>query len=134
MTDTYWQFEVWLQGRFATELCTCFAKLAHRLRTSRHCVYYQDWVACECCRFLIQILPAAVVAPLYFQGKIGFGVINQSSSAFNHILSDVSLVVYQVSPESAASEHLFKRPIAIKCALHIELHTNLSTEFHHVKH
>lgn len=48
-------------------------------------------------RFLIQILPAAVVAPLYFQGKIGFGVINQSSSAFNHILSDVSLVVYQVS-------------------------------------
>ncbi|KAA6420322.1 MAG: abc transporter family [Trebouxia sp. A1-2] len=41
------------------------------------------------------ILPAAVVAPLYFQGKIGFGVINQSSSAFNHILSDVSLVVYQ---------------------------------------
>ena len=45
---------------------------------------------------LIQILAAAVVAPLYFQGKIGFGVINQSSSAFNHILSDVSLVVYQV--------------------------------------
>lgn len=48
------------------------------------------------CRFLIQILPAAVVAPLYFKGKIEFGVINQSSSAFNHILSDVSLVVYQV--------------------------------------
>jgi hypothetical protein len=47
-------------------------------------------------RFLIQILPSAVVAPLYFQGKIDFGVINQSSSAFNHILSDVSLVVYQV--------------------------------------
>ena len=46
-------------------------------------------------RFLIQILPAAVVAPLYFRGQIGFGVINQSSSAFNHILSDVSLVVYQ---------------------------------------
>ena len=48
------------------------------------------------CRFLIQILPAATVAPLFFQGKIEFGVINQSSSAFNHILSDVSLVVYQV--------------------------------------
>lgn len=28
-------------------------------------------------------------------GKIEFGVINQSSSAFNHILNDVSLVVYQ---------------------------------------
>ncbi len=47
-------------------------------------------------RFLIQILPAAVVAPLFFRGEIEFGVINQSSSAFNHILTDVSLVVYQV--------------------------------------
>ena len=47
-------------------------------------------------RFLIQLLPAAVVAPLYFSGKIEFGVINQSQSAFNHILNDVSLVVYQV--------------------------------------
>ncbi|CAD7699045.1 unnamed protein product [Ostreobium quekettii] len=47
-------------------------------------------------RFVIQLLPAAVVAPLFFQGKIEFGVINQSQSAFNHILGDVSLVVYQV--------------------------------------
>lgn len=47
-------------------------------------------------RFLIQLLPAAVVAPLFFSGKIEFGVINQSQSAFNHILNDVSLFVYQV--------------------------------------
>jgi ABC-type uncharacterized transport system fused permease/ATPase subunit len=46
-------------------------------------------------RFLISFLPAAVVAPLFFRGEIEFGVINQSSSAFSHILSDVSLVVYQ---------------------------------------
>eukprot|EP00877_Chromochloris_zofingiensis_P002340 jgi/Chrzof1/12106/Cz06g21170.t1 len=46
-------------------------------------------------RFLIQLLPAAVVAPLFFSGKIEFGVINQSQSAFNHILNDVSLFVYQ---------------------------------------
>ncbi|KAF8071082.1 ABCC2 [Scenedesmus sp. PABB004] len=50
-------------------------------------------------RFLIQLLPAAVVAPLFFAGKIEFGVINQSSSAFNHILNDVSLVVYQVTTQ-----------------------------------
>ena len=61
----------------------------------------QEWAdAVRCVRFLIQILPAAVVAPLFFQGKIEFGVINQSSSAFNHILSDVSLVVYQVPPRA----------------------------------
>ena len=47
-------------------------------------------------RYLISILPAAVVAPLYFSGKIEFGVVNQSSSAFNHILNDLSLVVYQI--------------------------------------
>ncbi|KAF9589395.1 hypothetical protein IFM89_023671 [Coptis chinensis] len=46
-------------------------------------------------RYLIQILPAAVVAPMYFSGKIEFGVINQSVSAFNHILGDFSLIVYQ---------------------------------------
>lgn len=44
---------------------------------------------------MIQILPAAVVAPLFFRGEIEFGVVSQSSSAFNHILTDVSLVVYQ---------------------------------------
>ncbi|KAL3144128.1 hypothetical protein ABBQ32_003918 [Trebouxia sp. C0010 RCD-2024] len=63
---------------------------AELLSTSRNLEFFTSSY-----RFLIQILPAAVVAPLYFQGKIGFGVINQSSSAFNHILSDVSLVVYQ---------------------------------------
>ena len=47
-------------------------------------------------RYVIQILPAAVVAPLYFKGSIELGVINQSASAFNHVLSDVSLVVYQL--------------------------------------
>ena len=46
-------------------------------------------------RFIISVLPAAVIAPLYFKGEIEFGVINQSSSAFNHILGDVSLIVFQ---------------------------------------
>lgn len=32
------------------------------------------------CRYLIQLLPAAVVAPLFFQGKVEFGVITQSQS------------------------------------------------------
>ena len=47
-------------------------------------------------RYMVTFLPAAVVAPLYFRGEIEFGVINQSSSAFSHILGDVSLVVYQI--------------------------------------
>jgi ABC-type uncharacterized transport system fused permease/ATPase subunit len=51
----------------------------------------------------IRILPAAVVAPMYFSGKIEFGVINQSVSAFIHILGDFSLIVYQFKAISAFS-------------------------------
>ncbi|KAM1422220.1 hypothetical protein ACFX13_004458 [Malus domestica] len=51
--------------------------------------------------YLIQIIPAAVVAPMYFSGKIAFGVINQSVSAFSHILADFSLIVYQFQTISA---------------------------------
>ncbi|WVZ00134.1 hypothetical protein V8G54_026203 [Vigna mungo] len=54
-------------------------------------------------RYVIQVLPAAVVAPMYFSGKIEFGVINQSVSAFNHILGDFSLIVYQFQAISAFS-------------------------------
>jgi ABC-type uncharacterized transport system fused permease/ATPase subunit len=54
-------------------------------------------------RYLIQLLPAAVVAPLFFAGKIEFGVINQSFSAFNHVLGDFSIIVYQFQSISAFS-------------------------------
>lgn len=61
------------------------------LATSRNLAFFTSMY-----RYVIQILPAAVVAPLYFKGSIELGVINQSASAFNHVLSDVSLVVYQL--------------------------------------
>lgn len=73
-------------------------------------------------RYLIQILPAAVVAPMYFSGKIEFGVINQSVSAFNHILSDFSLIVYQfqaISAFSAVIDRLGKYLLLIRHSKHI---------------
>jgi ABC-type uncharacterized transport system fused permease/ATPase subunit len=72
-------------------LAAAVANAAALLATSRNLAYFTSLY-----RYLIQILPAAVVAPLYFRGAIELGVINQSSSAFNHVLSDVSLVVYQL--------------------------------------
>ena len=66
------------------------------LRTSRNLDFFTSFY-----RYFIQLLPAAVVAPLFFRGEIEFGVVNQSASAFNHILGDFSLVVYQFqSPDS----------------------------------
>ena len=51
-------------------------------------------------RYLIQILPILVVAPLYFAGSIELGVVTQSSSAFNHVLSDLSILIteFEVDP------------------------------------
>lgn len=46
-------------------------------------------------RYIIQILPVAVVAPKYFAGNLQLGQISQSVGAFNHILSDLSIIVNQ---------------------------------------
>ncbi|KAG8053058.1 hypothetical protein GUJ93_ZPchr0001g32654 [Zizania palustris] len=75
-----------------------FENLSELLLASRNLEFFTSGY-----RYLIQILPAAVVAPMYFSGKIEFGVINQSVSAFNHILSDFSLIVFQFQSISAFS-------------------------------
>ncbi|CAN6444587.1 unnamed protein product [Victoria cruziana] len=75
-----------------------FENLTQLLVASRNLEFFTNGY-----RYLIQILPAAVIAPMYFSGKIEFGVINQSVSAFNHILGDFSLIVYQFQAISAFS-------------------------------
>ncbi|XVE50077.1 hypothetical protein DITRI_Ditri01bG0132300 [Diplodiscus trichospermus] len=77
---------------------SAFENLSQLLISSRNLEFFTNGY-----RYLIQILPAAVVAPMYFSGKIEFGVINQSVSAFNHILGDVSLIVYQFQAITAFS-------------------------------
>ncbi|XP_058095366.1 ABC transporter D family member 2, chloroplastic [Magnolia sinica] len=77
---------------------TAFENLSQLLVSSRNLEFFTSGY-----RYLIQILPAAAVAPMYFSGKIEFGVINQSVSAFNHILGDFSLIVYQFQAISAFS-------------------------------
>jgi putative ATP-binding cassette transporter len=45
--------------------------------------------------YLIQIIPALVVAPLFIGGEVEFGVITQSTMAFSVLLGALSLVVTQ---------------------------------------
>jgi putative ATP-binding cassette transporter len=45
--------------------------------------------------YLIQIIPALIVAPLFIRGEVEFGVITQSAMAFTHLLGAFSLVVTQ---------------------------------------
>jgi len=54
-------------------------------------------------KYLIQILPVAVVAPQYFGGTIQLGVVSQSAGAFNHILNDLSIIVNQFEQLSTFS-------------------------------
>ncbi|XP_058070145.1 uncharacterized protein LOC131219154 [Magnolia sinica] len=57
--------------------------------------FFRLWVSSESLKDFRHISPAV--------GKIEFGVINQSVSAFNHILGDFSLIVYQFQAISAFS-------------------------------
>ncbi|KAK4253601.1 hypothetical protein QN277_010254 [Acacia crassicarpa] len=77
---------------------SAFENLTELLIASRNLEFFTDGY-----RYLIQVLPVAIIAPMYFSGKIEFGVINQSVSAFNHILGDFSLIVYQFQAISAFS-------------------------------
>src|SRR3989339_896267 len=59
--------------------------------------------------WLIQIIPALIVAPLFISGKVEFGVITQSAIAFTHLLGAFSLIVTQfqsISSYTATSARL----------------------------
>lgn len=45
--------------------------------------------------YLIQIIPALIIAPLYIRGEVEFGVITQSAMAFSQLLGAFSLIVTQ---------------------------------------
>ncbi len=45
--------------------------------------------------YLIQLIPALVVAPLFIDGQVEFGVITQSAVAFTHLMGAFSLIVTQ---------------------------------------
>ena len=51
--------------------------------------------------WLIQIIPALIVAPLFIEGSVEFGVITQSAIAFTQLLGAFSLIVTQFQSISA---------------------------------
>jgi len=67
--------------------------------------------------YLIQILPALVVAPLFIDGDIEFGVITQSAMAFAQLMGAFSLIVTQfqsISSYAAVIGRLSKLSDAIE--------------------
>jgi len=51
--------------------------------------------------YLALILPVLVVAPMYMQGKVHFGVVTQAAGAFGQVLTAVSLIITQFGQLSA---------------------------------
>lgn len=51
--------------------------------------------------YLIQIIPALIVAPMFIRGETDFGVITQSAMAFGHLLGAFSLIIAQFQSISA---------------------------------
>jgi putative ATP-binding cassette transporter len=45
--------------------------------------------------YMIQIIPALIVAPHFIRGEVEFGVITQSAIAFSQLLGALSLIVNQ---------------------------------------
>jgi putative ATP-binding cassette transporter len=46
-------------------------------------------------KYLIQLIPLLIVAPLYLRGQVEFGVVTQSAMAFAQVLNAFSLIVTQ---------------------------------------
>lgn len=51
--------------------------------------------------YLVTILPTIIVAPLYFDGKIEFGVVTQAGFAFTQVLGALSIIVANFGSISA---------------------------------
>lgn len=51
--------------------------------------------------WLIQIIPALIVAPLFIEGRVEFGIITQSAIAFAHLVGAFSIIVTQFQSVSS---------------------------------
>ncbi len=96
------------EGRFRSRIDAHLESLVGNyrriIRTNRNLGFFTNGY-----NNLIQLLPALIIAPLYIDGKIEFGVITQSAMAFAALLGAFSLIVTQfhsISSFTAISSRL----------------------------
>jgi vitamin B12/bleomycin/antimicrobial peptide transport system ATP-binding/permease protein len=76
--------------RLRRRLDDLVANMRHVIAVNRNLAFFTNGY-----NYLIQIIPALVVAPLFIRGEVEFGVITQSAMAFSTLLGALSLVVTQ---------------------------------------
>lgn len=70
--------------------------------------------------YLIQVIPIAIVAPLFIRGHAEFGVISQSSMAFSHLIGAFSLIVTQFQQISSYAVVLARLSVVVEGLEQIE--------------
>jgi putative ATP-binding cassette transporter len=70
--------------------------LTNIIRVNRNLGYFTTGY-----NYMIQIIPALLVGPLFIRGQVEFGVIPQSAMAFAHLLGAFSLIVTQIQSISS---------------------------------
>jgi putative ATP-binding cassette transporter len=84
------QCEPELSARLASQFDALVANVRRIVAVNRNVGFFTTGY-----NYMIQIIPALIVAPLFIRGEVEFGVITQSAMAFAHLLGAFSLVVTQ---------------------------------------
>jgi putative ATP-binding cassette transporter len=79
-----------LQGRLFRRVDALVANLKRIIAVNRNVGFFTTGY-----NYMIQIIPALIVAPAFIRGQAEFGVIAQSAIAFSYLLGAFSLVVTQ---------------------------------------
>lgn len=82
--------EQFLEGRLLARVDALVANLKHIIAVNRNVGFFTTGY-----NYLIQIIPALIVAPLFIAGETQFGTITQAAMAFSQLLGAFSLVVTQ---------------------------------------
>lgn len=84
------QREPLLERRLLARIDALIANARHIIDVNRNLGFFTTGY-----NYLIQIIPALIVAPLFMRGEVEFGAITQAAMAFSHLLGAFSLVVTQ---------------------------------------
>lgn len=112
-----------LKARLLSRLEDLVANFRHMIGVNRNLGFFTTGY-----NYMIQLLPALVVAPLFIEGEIQFGVVTQSAMAFAQLMGAFSLIVTQfqsISSYAAVIGRLGKMVEAMEeteCIEHSPIH------------
>jgi len=102
-----------LRNRLRLRLAELVENFQRMIEVNRNLNYFTTGY-----NYLIQIIPALVVAPLFIAGKADFGIISQSAIAFAHLIGAFSLIVTQFQSISTYTA-VIARLVALRDAIEI---------------